>query len=288
MEHHEKRPLRISDLERITGLNRSTIHYYIREGLLSPPHRTGKTMAYYDSRHVADLRRIKELQKSGYPLAIIKEMKSGARKSSKTDEEETFPSPNRRQQIMDKAVVVFARKGYHKARISDITKAVGVGQSTFYIYFPNKKALFMECVDQVFQAMFSGVWEEIKHEKNPIKRLRMRAEVVLKSYPQFIDILHVLHGTFEDDPNLDAKRKEIYDSVARTVQRDIQKAIYEGLMIPVNTEIASYMLVGWLETAPLLLDGEKGYTVEELLDTLENLLKQTLRYRKETRSEPRA
>jgi len=161
-----------------------------------------------------------------------------------------------------------------------------VGQSTFYLYFPDKKALFIECVDQVFQAMFSGVWEEIKHQKNPIKRLRMRAEVVLKSYPHFIDILHVLHGTFEDDPHLDAKRKEIYASVARTVQRDIQKAIDDGLLLPVNIEIASYMIVGWLETAPLLLDREKGYTVDELLDTLEKLFIFVQRDKKGGRSEP--
>jgi len=44
-------------------------------------------------------------------------------------------------------------------------------------------------VDQVFQTMFSGVWEEIKHEENPVKRLRMRGEAVLKYHPEFLDIL---------------------------------------------------------------------------------------------------
>ncbi|MBC7074920.1 MAG: MerR family transcriptional regulator [Syntrophomonadaceae bacterium] len=281
MKHRENKPLRISDLEKITGLNRSTIHFYLREGLLSPPRRTGKTMAYYDSDHVAELQRIRELREKGYPLSIIKEMKSVNLGREGGEIEESIPSPDRRQQIMDKAVEVFARKGYHKTRIGDITKAVGVGQSTFYLYFPSKKALFIECVDRVFQTMFSGVWEEIKHEKNPIRRIRMRAEVVLKSYPQFIDILHVLHGSFEDDPILDAKRKEIYASVARTVQRDILKAIDEGLIIPVNTEIVSYMMVGWLETAPLLLDRDKSYSVDELLNTLEDLFKFALQHRKD-------
>jgi AcrR family transcriptional regulator len=135
----------------------------------------------------------------------------------------------------------------------------------------------MECVDQVFQAMFSGVWEEIKHEKDPINRMRMRAEVVLKSYPQFIDILQVLHGTVEDDPRLEAKRKEIYASVAKTVQRDIVKAMQEGLIEPINTEIASYMMVGWLETAPLLMGQDKGYTPEDLIDTLSVMISRATR-----------
>ncbi|RJP30986.1 MAG: MerR family transcriptional regulator [Actinobacteria bacterium] len=271
MNSDENRPLKISDLEKASGMGRSTIHYYLREGLLSPPRRTGKTMAYYHAGHIAELRRIRELQEDGYPLTIIKEMKEGSRAWREGSGEEAAPSADRKSQIMEKAVEVFARKGYHKARISDITRAVGLGHSTFYLYFPSKKALFMECVDQVFQAMFSGVWEEIKHVRDPIRRMRMRAEVVLKSYPQFIDILQVLHGTVEDDPRLDAKRREIYASVAKTVQRDIDKAIEEGLVEPVNTEIASYMLVGWLEIAPLLMGPDKGYTSDELLDTLTGL-----------------
>jgi AcrR family transcriptional regulator/predicted DNA-binding transcriptional regulator AlpA len=270
MEYSDDRPLRISDLEKITGIKRSTIHYYVRMGLLSPPRRTGKTMAYYHADHVGELRRIRELQDDGYPISMIKEMKHGSKGWKEAAAEEPAAPGDRKQQIMEKAVEVFARKGYHNTRISDIARAVGVGHSTFYLYFPTKEAMFIECVDQVFQAMFSGVWEEIKHEKNPLKRLRMRGEAVLKYHPEFLDILHVLHGTMEDDPRLEAMRKEIYASIAKTVQRDINKAIREGLIPPINEEIASYMLVGWLETAPLLLTQDKGYTADDLLDTLEN------------------
>ena len=271
MDYQENRPLRISELEEITGIKRSTIHYYVREGLLSPPHRTGKTMAYYRSDHIAELNRIRELQDEGYPIAIIKEMKSGGQAWRETSLEEVEATSDRKQQILEKAVEVFARKGYHKTRISDITRAVGVGHSTFYLYFPNKKAMFMECVDQVIQTMFSGVWEEIKHEKNPLKRLRMRGEAVLKYHPEFLDIMHVLHGTLEDDARLETKRREIYASVAKTVQRDINAAIKEGLIPHINAEVASYMLVGCLESAPLLLDQNKGYSIDDLLDTLDDI-----------------
>ena len=271
MDNDEGRPLKMSDLERITGVGRSTIHYYLREGLLTPPRRTGKTMAYYDAGHVEELRRIRDLQEEGYPLTLIKEMKEGSRGWRGQDVLEVAPSADKKTQIMEKAVEVFARKGYYNTRISDITRAVGLGHSTFYLYFPTKKAMFMECVDQVFQTMFSGVWEEIKHEQDPLKRLRMRAEAVLKSHPEFLDILHVLHGTMEDDPRLETKRMDIYDSIAKTVQRDINKAMKEGLIPAVNAEIASYMLVGWLESAPLLLNQNKGYSVDDLLDTLDDI-----------------
>ncbi|MHB8860006.1 MAG: MerR family transcriptional regulator [Thermoleophilia bacterium] len=267
MNHDEGRPLKISDLERITGIGRSTIHYYLREGLLSPPIRTGQTMAYYNASHVEELRRTRELQEEGYPLALIREMKHGTLDKGQAAEPGVA---TRKKEIMAKAVEVFARKGYHQARISDITRAVGLGHSTFYLYFPSKEALFIECVDQVFQAMFSGVWDEIKHENNPLKRLRMRGEVVLKHHPEFLDILQVLQGTL-DDPRLETKRREIYASIAKTVERDIDKAIKSGLIPKMNAEVASYMLVGWMETAPLLLTEGKDYSVDDLLDTLDDI-----------------
>ena len=145
------RPLRIKDLEKISGIGRSTIHYYVREGLLSPPRKTGKTMAYYDARHVQELEEIRSMQANGYPISYIKEM-LGSEKSEglegRTGAGEIHRS-DRRQQIMDKAVEIFARKGYHQTNVTEIARAAGVGHSTFYIYFPSKMALFAECVDRV-------------------------------------------------------------------------------------------------------------------------------------------
>jgi len=264
----EDRPMRISDLEKRTGVGRSTIHYYLREGILSPPERTGKTMAYYGGGHVDELMEIKRLRGEGYPISHIKEILAVPKRGRGPTTEHGEARQERRQRIMQEAVEVFARKGYHQTKISDITGAVGVGHSTFYLYFPSKLALFMECVDEVFQAMFSGVWEEIKNEKNPLDRLRKRGEVVLKSYPQFIDILQVLHSTVEDDPRLEAKRKDIYRSIAMTAKRDVSKAMEEGLIPQIDAEIVSYMLVGLMETAYLLMSLDSRYGADDLLDAM--------------------
>jgi len=92
---------------------------------------------------------------------------------------------------------------------------------------------------------------------------------VLKSYPQFVDVLQVLHSTVEDDPRLEAKRKDIYTSIAMTVKRDLVKAIEEGRLPPVDDiDIMSYVLVGFLETASLLMSIDKSYTADKLLDTI--------------------
>lgn len=269
MKSKTDRPLRISDLEKISGFGRSTIHYYMREGLLSPPRKTGKTMAYYDAGHARELEEIKRLQKEGYPISFIRDMVTGEREqAAKGAEEAEAPRTERRQQIMDKAVEIFARKGYHQTNVTEIARAVGVGHSTFYVYFPSKMALFMECVDDVFQAMFADVWEEIKGEKNPITRLNRRAEVVLKGHPEFIDMLNVLKSIEEDDPPLQIKKREIYFSIVEPCRRDLTRAIEMGLIPEIDVEIAAFLVVGFLESAWLLTNMNESYTVERVLDAM--------------------
>ena len=65
--------LRVSEIARAAGVSVPTIHYYIREGLVSPSTKTAPNMAYYDPQCVEDIRLVKELQQKGFlPLSVIK------------------------------------------------------------------------------------------------------------------------------------------------------------------------------------------------------------------------
>lgn len=53
---------RMRELSRRAGVPPATIHFYRSRGLLPPPERTGRTMAYYDERFVRRIRWIREVQ----------------------------------------------------------------------------------------------------------------------------------------------------------------------------------------------------------------------------------
>jgi DNA-binding transcriptional MerR regulator len=66
-------PVKISELERVTGVPQSTIRYYVKEGLLPQPTKVNKSMAYYDESCVERIALVRELQeKRYYPLSVIK------------------------------------------------------------------------------------------------------------------------------------------------------------------------------------------------------------------------
>ena len=57
-----ERTYAIRDLERLAGVPRSTVHFYLREGLLPPPKKRGQTLADYGEEHLRLLRLIRQLR----------------------------------------------------------------------------------------------------------------------------------------------------------------------------------------------------------------------------------
>ncbi len=63
----------------------------------------------------------------------------------------------RRAQILDSALAVFARRGFHATSVSDLVEAAGVARGTFYLYFDGKEALFLELLDDLTAHLRSNV-----------------------------------------------------------------------------------------------------------------------------------
>lgn len=61
------------------------------------------------------------------------------------------PKGEKRDRILEAAIVVFARKGFHKARISDISAEAEIAYGLVYHYFKNK--------DEILATIFEERWE---------------------------------------------------------------------------------------------------------------------------------
>ncbi len=70
--HH----LRVEDLAELVEVSVDTIRFYQKRDLLAPPLRRGR-VAWYGTEHVERLRQIKELQREGFTLAIIRRILAG-------------------------------------------------------------------------------------------------------------------------------------------------------------------------------------------------------------------
>lgn len=86
-------------------------------------------------------------------------------------------SEERKEQILEAAIEVFARSGFHGARMDDIAKQAGLSKGALYWYFDSKDAIIQGIMDQ----MFAGEFEQL----GEILEADMPAKVKLQT---FIDL----------------------------------------------------------------------------------------------------
>ena len=66
--------VKIGELARRAGVPVATVKYYVREGLIGPTRKSGRTMAWYEPALATRIRAIKDLQHEHYlPLDVIRE-----------------------------------------------------------------------------------------------------------------------------------------------------------------------------------------------------------------------
>lgn len=75
------------------------------------------------------------------------------------------------QRILDAALDVFARKGFHEAKISEIARAAGVADGTIYLYFKNKDDLLISLFESKLEAINAGLRQELAQISDQKQRL---------------------------------------------------------------------------------------------------------------------
>lgn len=85
----------------------------------------------------------------------------------------------RRDEIMGAAARMFAERGLANVSTRAIADAVGISQTTLYVYFPNKDAIYEALCEQCFMDLVARFTEVLSEVGTPTARLRrlMRAYV---------------------------------------------------------------------------------------------------------------
>lgn len=151
--------------------------------------------------------------------------------------------------ILDAAIKVFAQKGYHGSRVSDIALEAGIAYGLVYHYFKNKE----EILDTIFRERWSGFLEAIDAiaaGPSPTEdKLLSVAALILNAYRVRADWVKVLvfeihrSARFAEPAQVKAVGR-LFRSVAG-ILRDGQEA--GELRRDLNTDIASTVFIGGLD-----------------------------------------
>jgi len=79
---------------------------------------------------------------------------------------------DKRSLITEAAVEVFAERGFHQARVSDIARRAGVADGTIYLYFKNKEDLLLSVFEEKMDELLAGLRDALADTSDPIERIR--------------------------------------------------------------------------------------------------------------------
>jgi len=257
------RHMKISELSAQAQVPVTTIKYYLRQGLLPAPLRTGKNMAYYSESHLECLLAISKMQSQGMSLDRIRQsLPDVAHAKASID---ALPHSSRRLKVTRSATELFRTKGYHAKNIADIVKHAGIGRGTFYHYFPNKEALFLECADSIFEDI-DREFEGLLDESDVLKRLKQRALLTGRSYQHLIEMLNLARGaSAKNKPHFQDKLDQVMHNLIEPIRGDVEKGVQQGLFRIKNSTLIAYLFLGAIEYGYYYFSKHPG-DIDELID----------------------
>ncbi|MBP7736128.1 MAG: MerR family transcriptional regulator [Spirochaetes bacterium] len=261
-----KENITISELSRLCGIPTSTIRFYLREGLISPPQKKGKTRAYYNNGHIKQLKTLKQLRSKD--KLSIEEIKRNHSISLNTADSVIGQSQSldRKDDIITAAIELFRSKGYDDISINDIAEKSSISKATFYKHFSDKEELFYECADRVFYDI-DREFNELLNEKDVIKRLSLRGSLFIKTHRHMIDMLQLVRGT---SSGLEAKNRlklnRIIANLAGPIATDLNDGIRQGFFKEMNTHIVAHLLMGVAEYGIYFCDGKSSDEIDQFIN----------------------
>ena len=151
----------------------------------------------------------------------------------------------RREQILEVALVVFARSGFHGTSMNDVADAAGVTKPVLYQHFDSKRDLYAALLDEVGNRLLNSIAKAAAEASDG----KARTELGYRAYFDWVaddhDAFRLLFGSgaMRDDEFTIAVR-EITDQAARAVAPLIDVDIPEA-----HRRTLAHALVGMAEGA---------------------------------------
>lgn len=163
-----------------------------------------------------------------------------------------------RQRLLAAAEEVFSASGYHAASIADITRAAGVAQGTFYLYFDSKLAVFQAVVRGISHQLRRATTEAISGVSDRREAERRGIEAFFRFLKERPNIYRVLREAEFVDPDL---FRWYYSHMAEGYERRLAEAQGLGQIRQTDPEVLAWCLMGlshMLGLRYVLWDGGKA------------------------------
>ncbi|RIU90221.1 TetR/AcrR family transcriptional regulator [Oceanobacillus picturae] len=172
----------------------------------------------------------------------------------------------RREQILEVALKQFSDYGYHKTKVSDIVKAAGVAQGTFYWYFKSKEAIALEIIHNKEADLIAVVSQGYRESKVTVQEVVQASEKLFEDYFVFSQqnkyFMRLLLKGMETEESVQSAILETRIKLEKAFQKNIERAADLGILPQKDPMVQSALLVSLLEgmLERWLFNPQQGYS----------------------------
>jgi len=146
-----------------------------------------------------------------------------------------------RRRLLEAAEQVFAELCYHEASIVKLTEAAGVGQGTFYLYFPNKKEIFDELVLDLNHRVRQAMTEAASHGGTRAERELLGFTAFFRFTAEHPALYRIIRQAEFVSPEMLHRH---YDRLTEGYAAGLRQAMADGEIANGDPEVLAWALMG--------------------------------------------
>lgn len=177
----------------------------------------------------------------------------------------------KKKQIISAATKIFARKGFHQAKMDEIAKAAKVAKGTLYYNYDSKSKLFAATVTAGMEEIMDKISRELESDLPFMEHFRLLLSHTIRIYLKNKEVIRIYVNELSSgiDAEALAEIKKVRRRFLRFVTDTLQIGQEKGYLKPLHRQISATVLVGVVDAlCNNQLGPEENYAFEEIVETV--------------------
>ena len=169
---------------------------------------------------------------------------------------------NQRREILDAALFLFSKKGYHNVSMHEIAKKAEFAVGTLYKFFKNKEDLYSSLIVEQSDKFHNAIIAAVRGSENEVEQLRNYVRAKSMVFRDNVDVIRLYFtetrgASFNVRTGLDKSIRQRYNNVLLNVlapvfERGMKKKLFNRIAEPYQLAVAldslcNAFLFLWLE-----------------------------------------
>ena len=184
----------------------------------------------------------------------------------------------RQERILDAALDVFAERGYQDATVDHIASSARTSKGGIYFHFPGKEVIFLALLDRSANRLLARLAERVDVQSDPIAKVDAALWVFVTTFGSHRALARLLLVEARGaGPRFHGRLFDIQARFVAFLKKQLDEAVSQGLIRPLDTEVASLSWFGALNqvvTSWVMVGQPKR--LEDAYPSLRTLLLQSL------------